>query len=288
MTCRLCGGGRLDKAMRSQDCDILRCGDCGLMVREPYRNCTSSKCAACEDRCIDRLADPGFLAARLRVDGRRAERIIKMSGGDISKTEVLELGSGLGCLGAHLSAAAGGYQGLEQSPVFYRCLLENFPQLNGRVAMAALPDAGHAGRFGLLTAVDVLQFAPDPLAHLKTALAALAPGGKVYIEAPDESLAGLRARVRKTLGLYSGNPLHHGHINFFTARSLRALVERAGLRVESLSTVSIAGDEDRLFLTLKRSLSAPLRALSRAARLTGADTILGLGNMVCLCSFQPR
>lgn len=287
MSCRLCGGGRPAKFLRSQDSDIMKCPDCGFMYREPYRGCAAARCAACADRCIDRLHEPGSLEARLRVDERRAGRIERLAGGDLSRLAVLELGAGLGCLAFHLNAAAGCYLGLETSPVFLGCLRGNFKGLAGKIENAALPGAEQRGRFDLLVAVDVLQFAPKPLEYLREAALALREGGRIYLEVPDESLLGLRAAARKTLGLYKGSPLHHGHLNFFTPRSLRYLLRGAGLRAERLAQTSIAADEDRLYLTLKRKLPAWLRALSLTARLTGADTLLGLGNTVCVAS-KPR
>lgn len=283
MNCKLCGGGRPENILRSQDSGIMKCPDCGFIYREPYRGCAAARCAACADRCIDRLSEPGFLEARLRVDGRRAKRIERLTGGDLSKLNVLELGAGLGCLASHLAAASGRYHGLESSPVFYGCLKASFSELAGKVENAMLPGPEHRGRFDLLVLVDVLQFAPKPLEFLREAALALAPGGRIYLEVPDESLMLLRASARKALGLYRGSPLHHGHINFFTPRSLRFLLAEAGLRAEVLKQASIAGDEDRLFLTLKKKLPAWVRASSLAARLTGADTLLGLGNTVCLC-----
>ncbi len=282
--CKLCGGGRSEKFLRSQESGILKCRDCGFMYREPYRGCAAARCADCADRCIDRLSEPGFLQARLRVDGRRAARIKRLSGGDLSELRVLELGAGLGCLASHLAAASGQYLGLESSPVFYGCLKANFKALAGKVENALLPGPEHRGRFDLLVAVDVLQFAPKPLEFLREAALALAEGGRIYLEVPDESLLALRAQVRKKLGLYKGSPLHHGHINFFTPDSLRFLLGEAGLRAEVLTQASIASDEDRLLLTLKKKLPPWLRALSLAARLTKADTLLGLGNTVCVAT----
>lgn len=261
---------------------MLRCPDCGFLWREPYRGCAAAKCAACEDRCIDRLSHPAFLAARLRVDERRAARIRRLLGGDLSGLSVLEIGAGLGCLAARLSAEAGRYSGLESSPVFVGCLRANFPELAGRVENALLPGPEHRDSFDAIVLVDVLQFAPKPVEFLREALLALKKGGRVYIEVPDESLLGARARVRKALGLYKGAPLHHGHINFFTPASLRRLLKEAGLKPRVLRQASIAADEDRLFLTLKRPLPAWVRALSLAARMTRADTLLRLGNTVCV------
>ncbi len=288
MNCKLCGGGRPKNILRSQDSGIMKCPDCGFIYREPYRGCAAAKCAACADRCIDRLSEPGFLQARLRVDGRRAERIKRLAGGDLSKLKVLELGAGLGCLASHLAEASGHYLGLESSPVFYGCLRDNFKNLAGKVENLLLPGPEHRGRFDLLVLVDVLQFAPKPLEFLREAALSLAKGGRIYIEVPDESRMALRASARKALGLYSGNPLHHGHINFFTPGSLRVLLREAGLRADILKQASIAGDEDRLFLTLKKELPLWVRTLSLGARLTKADTLFGLGNTVCLASRAGR
>ncbi|OGR52829.1 MAG: hypothetical protein A2049_06910 [Elusimicrobia bacterium GWA2_62_23] len=283
MNCPLCGAGASAEVLRAQGGAVRRCQGCGLLYREPYRGCAAAKCADCTDRCIDRLAEPGFLEARLRVDERRAGRIGALAGG-LEKLKVLELGAGLGCLGSHLNKAAALYRGTETSPVFYGCLKDNFPGLAGRVLNAVLPPPEEKGRYDLLVLVDALQFAPHPAAFLREAAEYLAPGGRLYLEIPDESSLALRAAVRKLLGLYRGDPLHHGHINFFTPRSLKFLLGKAGLKAEVLRQTSIAADEDRLFLTLKRRLPAWVRLLSLVARLTGADTLLGLGNTVCLCA----
>ena len=217
------------------------------------------------------------------MDARRALRISRLAGG-LASSRVLELGAGLGCLAARLGAEAREYCGLESSPVFFSLLKRHYPELAGRAENALLPGPEHRGRFDLLVLVDVLQFAPKPLEFLREAALALAPGGRLYIEVPDESRMALRAAARRALGLYRGNPLHHGHINFFTPRSLRRLLREAGFRSANLSRASIAADEDRLFLTLKRPLPAWVRAFSAAARLTRADALLGLGNTVCLAA----
>lgn len=287
MNCPLCGGASPAQLLSLGDGGVLRCPDCAFLFREPYHSCAAARCADCADRCIDRLAEPGYLEARLRVDSRRAERIARLAGG-LGKLKVFELGSGLGCLAYRLAGAAAEYQGIESSPVFYACLQKNFPGLAGRVENATLPGPEHRGRFDLLVLVDVLQFAPRPLEFLREAALALAPGGRLYLEVPDESLMALRAAVRKKLGLYRGSPLHHGHINFFTPPALRRLLREAGFRPKTLVQASIAADEDRLLLTLKRKLPAWVRGLSLAARLTRADTLLRLGNTVCLAERTAR
>ena len=280
----LCGGSRLNRIFSLANSGIIKCRDCGFMFRDPYRGCLAGKCAACPDRCIDRILDPLFLEARLRVDDRRAERIKALAGKDFSALKVLEIGTGLGCLASRLSAAAGEYLGTEPSSIFQAIQLDNFRGLAGKVLGAVLPGAEYEDYFDLLIAVDVLQFAERPLEFIRKAERYLVKGGLLYLEVPDESRLRLRAVLRRSLGLYRGEPVHHGHINFFTPGSLRALLERAGLKIERLAPLSIAGDEDRVFLTVKKPLSFGLKALSLLARTTKADLRLGLGNTVCLCS----
>ncbi|MCX5785601.1 MAG: class I SAM-dependent methyltransferase [Elusimicrobia bacterium] len=284
MGCLLCGGSRLKKIFLSKNSGIVKCPDCGFMSRYPYNGCVSAKCAACPDRCIDRLSDPAFLEARLRVDSKRAGRIKKLTGGDFSELKILELGTGLGCLASQLAGSAGQYLGTEPSSVFHGFQLENFKSLSGKVLNTLLPGAEYEEHFDLLIAVDILQFTDKPLDFMKEAKSFLKKGGLFYLEVPDESLLRLRAGARKFLGLYKGEPVHHGHINFFTESSLRCLIERSGLNIEKMSRLSIAGDEDRLFLTIKKELPFYLKAMSLCARLTKADLPLGLGNTVCLCS----
>ena len=281
--CPSCGGSRRETVYRSPRSGIVRCLDCGLMRRDPYRGCIASKCAACPDRCIEKIASPELLEARLRVDGRRATRIRALAGTDYSELGVLELGSGFGCLASCIADSAREYLGTEPSSDLYRTQLELFGNLAGRVVNAVFPDAGRRGQFDLVVAVDILQFANGPLEFLKNAASYLREGGLLYLEVPNEARLGLRAAIRRGMGLYRGEPVHHGHVNFFTKRPLLALARKAGLTVERLEQLSIAGDEDRMFLTLKSPLPSSLKALCRCARATKADLLLGLGNLVCLC-----
>ena len=288
MNCMLCGASRATRMFSLENSGIIKCRGCGFMFRDPYRGCIAGKCAACPDRCIDRILDPLFLEARQRVDDRRAERIQALAGNDLSTFKILELGTGLGCLASRLSETAGDYLGTEPSSIFQAIQLDNFKGLSGKVINTILPGAEYEDYFDLLIAVDVMQFAENPLQFIKAAERYLVQGGLIYLEVPDESLLRLRAVLRRSLGLYRGEPVHHGHINFFTPGSLRLMLERSGLKIEMTAPLSIAGDEDRLFLTVKKPLPAYLKTLSYLARTTKADLLLGLGNTVCLCSKRGR
>jgi SAM-dependent methyltransferase len=82
--------------------------------------------------------------------------------------------------------------------------------------------------FGLVTMWHVLEHVLDPLATLAQAKKLLAPGGLLFIELPNWSSVGRRAR-----GVRWSQLKPPEHINFFTPTTLAAAASRAGWRVHS-------------------------------------------------------
>lgn len=82
--------------------------------------------------------------------------------------------------------------------------------------------------FGLVTMWHVLEHVLDPLATLVQAKKLLAPGGLLFIELPNWSSVGRRAR-----GVRWSQLKPPEHINFFTPTTLAWVAEKAGLRVLS-------------------------------------------------------
>lgn len=87
--------------------------------------------------------------------------------------------------------------------------------------------------FDTIIFADVLEHLAWPLAVLRDYLRLLAPGGSVIISLPNVGLWSVR------LGLLAGRfhyqdtgVLDRTHLRFFTRRSARQLIERAGLFVE--------------------------------------------------------
>lgn len=251
------------------------------MFRDPYAGCLPSKCIACSSPCWTATA-PRFLEARLRVDARRARRIADMARIDYADMRILEIGSGFGTLASHLAGSAKEYLGTEPSPEFHRIQLESFDGLVGRVVNAVLPDERRKGGFDLVIAVNILQNVAYPLEFLSEVVEYLREGGLLYVEVPDESRLPVRAAVRRVLGLYRGEPVHHGHANFFTGGSLRRLMTDVGLDVQAMEPLSLASDMDRVYVTLRARVPWYLKVLCSGARATGADILLGLGNLTCL------
>ena len=93
MNCKLCGGGRPENILRSQDSGIMKCPDCGFIYREPYRGCAAARCAPAPTGASTGLPNPASWSSPAR-GRRRAKRIERLAGGDLAN--VLELGAGLG------------------------------------------------------------------------------------------------------------------------------------------------------------------------------------------------
>jgi 2-polyprenyl-3-methyl-5-hydroxy-6-metoxy-1,4-benzoquinol methylase len=82
--------------------------------------------------------------------------------------------------------------------------------------------------FGLVTMWHVLEHVLDPLATLAKARQLLAPGGLLFVELPNWSSVGRRAR-----GVRWSQLKPPEHINFFTPTTLAAAAGRAGMCVRS-------------------------------------------------------
>jgi len=82
------------------------------------------------------------------------------------------------------------------------------------------------GSFDLITLWDVLEHIPDPVAALAAARELLAPGGKLLIETQN-----VDSRAAKWLGPKWQHYKHTEHIYHFNPKTLKEILDRAGLRV---------------------------------------------------------
>lgn len=90
--------------------------------------------------------------------------------------------------------------------------------------------------YDLVACCQVLEHVPAPLEMIRQITPALSPRTLLYLEVPHEAL------VREhpgNLHLASLKRHWHEHINFFTEASVRALIERAGLRLVDSFHLSI-------------------------------------------------
>ncbi len=287
--CPICGGKDAKTAASEPGLAIMRCGGCSMLFASPYCSHFYEKCEKCGNRCMrpDTAAAANYgglsIEPRLRLEKKRLERLRAAAGPAFSGKLVLEIGSGVGALGSLLHGEGAEYTGLEPVPMFYEKSVESFPELASRIRNLFITEAGLPKKhFDVIIAADVLEYAAGPVALLARLKEHLKPGGRIYLEVPNETFFLLRTKLRAGLGLYS-SLVHPGHVNFFNRKTLALTVGGAGLSGTEFYQVSLLSDEDRLRMTLKRELPPWLKTASRAARLSKIDLLLQQGNLVCVC-----
>lgn len=131
------------------------------------------------------------------------------------------------------------------------------------------------GRLGPARAVvanNVLAHVDEPVDLLKACSSMLAEGGAVVVEVPD--------LIPMIEGL-AWDTIYHEHLSYFSAASLLALADRAGLGVEGMERVSVHGGSIRAWMTPGRPHGAgALEAAEAAARALGEGLLLGFDEAV--------
>jgi SAM-dependent methyltransferase len=137
----------------------------------------------------------------------------------------------VGCAAGHwvelLVEAGWDAHGLEPSGA---AALHARQRLGPRLLEGTLEDPRLDGpRFDLVTLWDVIEHLPAPLEALARVRELLSPGGRLVLETQD-----LGSPLARLLGRRWHHFKHDEHLVHFDARTLRATLERAGLRVLSL------------------------------------------------------
>jgi SAM-dependent methyltransferase len=133
---------------------------------------------------------------------------------------ILDLGCGMGAILREFQASAACF-GTDISPYALRVCRSKGVAAVVQADLLAPPFC--AGSFDLVVAIDVIEHLDDDVAFLRAAHELLAPGGRLVIVAPAFQL------------LWSQHDVAFQHRRRYTARSLRAAMERAELDVERVS-----------------------------------------------------
>jgi len=80
-----------------------------------------------------------------------------------------------------------------------------------------------AHRYAAVTAFDVLEHLPDPLAFVRQALTWLVPGGLLALTLPDAA-----SPMARLMGRHWFHYAPPDHVHYFTPATIRGLLERAG------------------------------------------------------------
>lgn len=143
---------------------------------------------------------------------------------------VLDVGCGGGYFLRICSKLGAAVQGVEPSPVAAdQARSQGFPVFNGM-----LDDFTTDERFDIITANQVLEHVPDPVATLEKMKSLLAPGGMIWLAVPN----GDCIWAEKLGWQWDGADLPF-HLLHFGPRSIATAAEKAGLSVKNLYTESV-------------------------------------------------
>ena len=228
LTCWACGAPGARPGERFAPARLHECAACGLAFQA---DTTPAGVAGLYDDAYF----AGYAGAGYEDDAQRAHeaarRVAWLRGFASPPGRLLELGSAAGHFLAAARAAGWDAAGIEPSAAEGERARD---RLGVDVRTGTLEDHDLAPGLAAVVAWHVLEHIPQPLSTLERVRALLAPGGVVCLEVPNaqSTMARLRRGRWPLLGLPE-------HVSQFGPASLRALLERAGLRPVALDTIAV-------------------------------------------------
>lgn len=231
--CPVCGTAALPDA-KLGGCDLARCPRCRFM----FLLRAAGSAAA--------LYDDGYFAAYAGGDYRDSEaqrrhesrlRLDWIARWAPPPARLLEIGAAAGYFLDEARERGYATAGVEVSPSMAAHARDalGLDVAADRVETASLPERA----YDLVCAWHVVEHLPEPVRAVERLRAALAPGGHLAIEVPNAA----SALARRMGASWPALDLPH-HVGHHGPRSLRTLLERAGLRVVALDTLPF-GSYDR-------------------------------------------
>jgi len=257
--CALCAEGRTRTLFEVDGSVIVRCDDCGL-VRQATRPLTT---AALYDSDYYATDDPkgGYANYFLDSDVNRRtfrDRIRAIEQRYGRKGRLLDVGCALGDFLLEAKAAGWDVEGVEISAFAAQRARERGLRVStGRLEDLDLPEAS----FDVITLYDAIEHMTDPVRTLAAVRRLLTPGGIVQLVTPN--VGGLQARV---LGRHWYHYKPGEHLFYFAPNTLRATIERAGLRWDGWSRSASHLTFTYVFSRLRYYASAPFTLLEWLGR----------------------
>ena len=247
--CPACGGALAPASAIRKGYATVRCARCGLSRIDPIPN--AAALADYYSRVYALASDTASVdvAAYVRQGAQLARAFERWAAGG---RRVCEVGCAGGWVLKELERRGYTVKGYELSAATSRLARET---LGLDVVTGEFTREGEA--FDIVLMRHVLEHTRDPFAQIEAAAGRLADGGTLFIAAPNG--AGASSRL---LGQYWSWYIPPAHIWYFTAASLRALVERAGLQTRWVETRQ--GDANNPLVEIAAGVARRLRGRRNA------------------------
>ncbi len=257
---------------------IVACRNCGLVYTNPRPSREAIK------HNYEVVEDPLYLQERVarEITFRKHLRALERFTGPGRGRRLLDVGAYVGVFVEVACEAGWDAVGLEPSLWAF-----NYARERGlTMVRGTLEEADFdPNSFDVFTMWDVIEHLGDPLGEMRRACQIIRPGGWVAIHTMD--LGSLFARLMGSRWPW----LMEMHVYYFTRRTLRELLEKAGFRVAAIRP---EGRYLRLqYLTTRlRPYSASLAdAVDTLGRLTGLDKLplpVNFGDLVTAYAQKPE
>jgi len=213
--CLLCGSHGTRKVVYRDDAvDVVRCEQCGCVFQSAVRVATASD-YTCGQRRAGKESEFNEVAA--------AVRRIKPTG------DLLDIGCGTGEFLERMQAEGYAVTGIEPDVAGCDIARERFKLdvVHGYYTKAAFPKAS----FDVITYIQTLEHLTRPLEALRASYYHLREGGVIAITVPSFNNPRVIAyRITHVKRLVRRDFIP-SHLSYFTPRTLRMIVVRAGFRV---------------------------------------------------------
>lgn len=151
------------------------------------------------------------------------------------RPRLFDLGCGNGSAASAVSAAGYDVQGVDPSPTGIRVANQEFPSLRLEVG-SAYDDL--RSRFGIVDCVyslEVIEHVYDPRAFVQSVRAMLGPEGWFILSTPYHGyLKNLALAVTGQMDKHFTALWDHGHIKFWSPRTITALLTEGGFRIHDI------------------------------------------------------
>ncbi|HQR06096.1 MAG TPA: class I SAM-dependent methyltransferase [Gemmatales bacterium] len=151
---------------------------------------------------------------------------------------LFDLGCGNGAVADQLVKEGYHVIGVDPSEIGIELAKKAYPSIRLELGSAYDDLVGKYGQFPLVLSLEVVEHVYSPRLYAKCVFDLLEPGGIAVISTPYHSyLKNLVLAVTGKMDAHFGPLWDHGHIKFWSIRSLSMLLEEVGLVVERVDRV---------------------------------------------------